>query len=685
MNARHQTPAPASIVPLLIFLFASVLLPAQKNASYFDGPYIFDQKDSLRLQWIERGVPHDSLIAKKEAGLFKRDSLPVVDLSDLGFKTDDKTSYKEVDKVIAVSDVHGQYDILIRLLQTNGVIDKEMHWAFGKGHLVVNGDNFDRGDRVLDILWFLFFLQKEAEAAGGKVHTLLGNHEIMVLNGDLRYVNKKYYYTSAAFTVPYDQFFRKGSILGDWIASQKVIMSINRKLFVHAGVSPAFLRLGYSMKKVNKAFSTKILRQPAADILNDRDLTMLYKGDGPVWYRGYFDSTRVNLDSVDYILKGLDQETIIIGHTSLDSITTLFGGKIIGIDCSIKLGESGQLLIMEKNKFFIGDMEGNRKALDYVPKPARQSLFDYIYGLDYLPRLDIKTDVGQWLRKSKTEEYFEAGVKLSDHNGAELLSLPARMRARGNTRKLVCRFPPVKLNFEKPLLDSLGFQTLDKLKLVFPCGENKDEQELLYKEFFCYDLFALIDSNGLRAKLVEVALTDEEKKNYQVTGFLIEDEEDYARRKSARILDKAQINASGMDRESFVNMEFFQYMISNTDWFLRTRHNLELVKLPEMERPTAVAYDFDYSGFVGHEYAVPHESLPIKNVHERYFFSYPMSEKEFYRAVAFFLSIEEEVYALCDQATYMNPKTIQENKTYLGEFFKLLKRPKKLWAEMVKE
>lgn len=675
-------------LPLLRVLLFSFLLAGYsdafcQNTSYFDGPYIFDLQDSLRVQWIEAGVPLDTLIAKKDAGLFKRDSLPLVNLQDLQFDSDQDVTYSDVDKVIAVSDVHGKYDILVKLLISQGVINKQLQWTFGKNHLVVIGDNFDRGEKVLDILWFLFYLQKKADAAGGKVHMLLGNHEIMVLKGDLRYLNKKYLYTSAAFTTPYQHFFKEGSVLGDWLATHKIMISIDKRLFVHAGISPKFLVLDYSMKKINRMFQKYIIRGSEEKIKNNRELAFLVNGEGPIWYRGYFDEGELNQDSITMILQKLGQKNIIVGHTSMTEINPFFERKIIGIDNSIKCGDKGQALIIENDDFFTGDQEGNisRLKLTSVKKP---SVFEYIYKLDYVPTLEITTDIKQLLKRSETEEYQVAEFRLLNKSNEPLLDIPARLRARGNKRKMVCRYPPIKVDFKKSLLDSLGFLSNDKIKLVLPCGPEKTQQEFLFKEYFLYDLYAMIDSNTLKTKMININLKENGEKDRMLIGFLIEDEKEYARRKNAKILDKAKINAQHLDRESFVKMEFFQYMISNTDWSLRNRHNLELIKLDSMERVTAIAYDFDYSGFVGQDYAVPHESLPIDNIHERYFFSYPISEGEFRAAASYFLSIEQQVYQLCDEATYMKPKTIEDNKAYLESFFRLLRNPKRLYKEMIR-
>ena len=189
----------------------------------------------------------------------------------------------------------------------------------------------------------------------------------------------------------------------------------------------------------------------------------------------------------------------------------------------------------------------------------------------------------------------------------------------------------------------------------------------------------------MRVKLVDVNIFDGEKEKFNWVGFLIEDEEEYARRQNARMLEGSKLRSSRLEREPFLKMAFFQYMIANVDWSIKNKHNIELVKLPDVEKVIAVPYDFDYSGFVGTNYAVPAETLPIQSVHERFFFPHhKMSEEEFDRMVKYFLSIEQDIYKLCDEATYMNPKTIEENKKYLEQFFKLLKKPKSIQEDFVK-
>jgi hypothetical protein len=94
-------------------------------------------------------VGHDSIIAKSEVSIFDRAGLPKVDLQNINFKIDSQLVFTDVEKVIALSNVHGQFGILNQLLLAKKVIDY---------------DNLDRGDQVLEILWFLFFFTKRSRS-----------------------------------------------------------------------------------------------------------------------------------------------------------------------------------------------------------------------------------------------------------------------------------------------------------------------------------------------------------------------------------------------------------------------------------------------------------------------------------------------------------------------------------------
>ena len=103
------------------------------------------------------------------------------------------------EKVVAIADVHGDFDDFVALLQHAGLIDTSHHWSGGKTTLVQVGDLLDRGPKPREVMDLMMTLEKEAPKSGGRVVCLLGNHEVMNIMGDLRYVTPANY---ASYATP---------------------------------------------------------------------------------------------------------------------------------------------------------------------------------------------------------------------------------------------------------------------------------------------------------------------------------------------------------------------------------------------------------------------------------------------------------------------------------------------------
>jgi hypothetical protein len=99
-----------------------------------------------------------------------------------------KLPTEHTEAVVAIGDVHGDFDDFVAILQRVGLIDAQQHWTGGKATLVQVGDLLDRGPKPREAMDLLMSLEKEAPQAGGRVVSLLGNHEVMNIMGDLRYV-----------------------------------------------------------------------------------------------------------------------------------------------------------------------------------------------------------------------------------------------------------------------------------------------------------------------------------------------------------------------------------------------------------------------------------------------------------------------------------------------------------------
>jgi len=172
-----------------------------------------------------------------------------------------------VERIVVFGDSHGAYPALVEMLQKANVIDAELAWAGGATHLVGLGDYLDRGPESRKILDLLMRLEQEAPVAGGMVHPLLGNHEIMNMTGDLRYVAPEEFAAFATDDIQMIAGFPKGFLAhrvafslygryGSWLAEKPLIIVINDNAFVHGGLSEQLSKT--SLEEINQRASNDL-------------------------------------------------------------------------------------------------------------------------------------------------------------------------------------------------------------------------------------------------------------------------------------------------------------------------------------------------------------------------------------------------------------------------------------------
>ena len=313
---------------------------------YSDGPYVFIQPNSLSSLRIKNGA-----IIEHQLSL---DSLPIQFVDEI-------STYKSNGKITVLSDIHGQHDVFVNLIKKNNIIDDNDNWSYGNGHFVITGDIFDRGSNVIETLWLIKKLEKQAIDDGGKVHYLLGNHEYMVLQGDERYLHEKYLKTSAIFGKPYKYLFGKNTVLGRWLRSKSTVIKIDDTLFTHGGLSLSFSNQETNLQDINSDYR-KTIDMSRNSIKASDQFAKYHDSESPIWYRGYF-SNELTSKQLTEILSKYDAKRIVVGHTSQDEIKSLNNGKVFAVDTSMKLGKTGQLLFLEKGKALRGKFNGDREQL----------------------------------------------------------------------------------------------------------------------------------------------------------------------------------------------------------------------------------------------------------------------------------------------------------------------------------
>jgi len=324
-----------------------------------DGPFVDYTEDGLLSYYLV----HDSLMSTTtmQAKLFPHGTKQfkgwIADSLTYTIQDISKTEWvvNTNQPIFVLGDIHGQYDRMVQNLKENNVIGPDLKWTFGKGHLVFVGDIFDRGPKVTEALWFIYNLEQEAEKAGGKVHLILGNHELLVLENDLRYIHRKYEKLSEHTGLNHALLFHPNSVLGEWIRSKTTFLKINDILFVHAGVSEKLLRGKLSTEQINNLTADYL--NGGENPHNEDDLDLVLGSFGPFWYRGYFKERSkyplIKEAELDRIMNELDVKTIIVGHTENDKIKGYFNGKVINVN--IPLADESvpnQALLIEKGKFY---------------------------------------------------------------------------------------------------------------------------------------------------------------------------------------------------------------------------------------------------------------------------------------------------------------------------------------------
>lgn len=249
-------------------------------------------------------------------------------------------SFSGVRRIVAIGDIHGDYERFVQVLRLCKLTDEKDRWIGGAAHLVQTGDVLDRGPDSKKVMDLLMQLEEQAKKAGGAVHALIGNHEYMTLAGDLRYVSTG---ELAAFEegpriTPvgadpindyprYRAAFAATGKYGRWIRGHNTIVRVNDTLFMHGGLSPAFMKR--KIRDLNEAVR--------AELRGERDLRTGVGADpaGPLWYRGLAESMQEQVLSgfLDEMTAAQGARRIVMGHTIQErGITLRAGGRLALID-----------------------------------------------------------------------------------------------------------------------------------------------------------------------------------------------------------------------------------------------------------------------------------------------------------------------------------------------------------------
>jgi hypothetical protein len=260
-------------------------------------------------------------------------------------------------RIVAVGDLHGDLDATRAALRVGGVLDEKDHWSGGAAMLVQTGDQLDRGDGERAILDLLERLGAEAKAAGGSVIVLNGNHEVMNVQGDFRYVTDGGFKDFASvpgldmtdlrlLKVPDPAKARAAAFLpgGPYakkLAKRGIVAVVGDTVFLHGGLLPKHVQ--YGIDRMNREVSAWMDGTA-------RDLPALVIGeDGPIWLRRY--SAAADAEDCRVLketLAMIPAKRMVVGHTvQRDGISPACGETVWRIDVGLAKVYGGKPQVLE--------------------------------------------------------------------------------------------------------------------------------------------------------------------------------------------------------------------------------------------------------------------------------------------------------------------------------------------------
>ncbi|MEL6811145.1 MAG: metallophosphoesterase [Bacteroidota bacterium] len=305
-----------------------------------DGPYVFFENDSiLNINYIkgnkEDGFYLDSSLHRTSEEILAQTYFALDDSSfTFEIKPTFKTmpvSYDDGNDILAISDIESGYKTFRDFLIENKVIDEELKWTFGKGHLVLVGDFVDRGFSTTQVLWFIYKLEQESKIHGGMVHFIIGNHELKNMHGNFDSASPKYNIVASILGKTQLDLYGKDSFLGRWLSTKNTVELINGHLFTHGGIHPEVAETNVGLDELNAMIRKNYYRASFPKPNKDIEELLISGRTGPCWYRGYFKNDL----SQEEVQRGLDKfnaKTIVVGHTLQSKVKRLYHGKVIGID-----------------------------------------------------------------------------------------------------------------------------------------------------------------------------------------------------------------------------------------------------------------------------------------------------------------------------------------------------------------
>lgn len=297
------------------------------------------------------------------------------------------------------------------------------------------------------------------------------------------------------------------------------------------------------------------------------------------------------------------------------------------------------------------------------------SIFDVLTQGENI-KLTIKTDLIQLMENRNSSDYHEATLTSQDGTVRRM-----KVKVRGKFRRRICEMPPLKLKFSKSSLKDEGLNDNNEIKLVTACSDARKADDWVVREHIAYELFRNFSNVSLRTKLATIVFQDihVERMEFKMQCMLLEDIEELAYRMNCEEVEAFGLNPDSLNTNQVALVSMFNYMIGNTDWEISGNRNVKFLRSKKNPngKILVVPYDFDFSGFINADYAIPNSQTGLKTVRERYLMADGISHAALKRASIALASEQERIYEICSTKA-LSRSSQHDIKGYIQTFFEAL-------------
>lgn len=303
---------------------------------------------------------------------------------------------------------------------------------------------------------------------------------------------------------------------------------------------------------------------------------------------------------------------------------------------------------------------------------AKGQKTDTLFLSEEVLNLELRSDFTAIRADTAKDPKPQNGKLIFYSPDGKTIKFTVKVRARGDFRRNpeICSFPPLQVNFKKNEVRNTIFNNQDKLKLVTACQQEED----VIEEYVIYKMYNQVTDLSLKVRLVKVRYFDTSagKEVFVRHSFFIEHEDQLAERNNVYERDSI-LTPFDLERENFMKMSVFEYLIGNKDWFISSRRNVATFRSKDPGGELyAVPYDFDFAGLIDASYTKP------RNVSEKFlstrrvFKGVCYTEDEFRRTFEFYRKLKPVFESLINGQELVSKTTRRENIRYLEVFYQII-------------